>query len=65
MNNKKPLLLATNDDGIHSGFLINLVEELVKDFEVITCAPDGERSWVGHAITRPLPIHLMEHLLTV
>ena len=52
MNNKKPLLLATNDDGIHSGFLINLVEELVKDFEVITCAPDGERSWIGHAISR-------------
>jgi 5'-nucleotidase len=52
MSSKKPLLLATNDDGIQSGFLITLVEELVDDFEVITCAPDGERSWIGHAISR-------------
>ena len=52
MSSNKPLLLATNDDGIHSGFLITLVEELVKDFEVVTCAPDGERSWIGHAISR-------------
>ena len=52
MSSNKPLLLATNDDGINSGFLITLVEELVKDFEVVTCAPDGERSWIGHAISR-------------
>ena len=48
----KPLVLATNDDGIHSNFLIRLVEALSKNCEVITCAPDGERSWIGHAITR-------------
>src|SRR6056300_1013561 len=52
MTKEKPLLLATNDDGIQSGFLITLVEELVKDFDVVTCAPDGERSWIGHAISR-------------
>ena len=52
MSSNKPLLLATNDDGIQSGFLITLVKELVKDFEVVTCAPDGERSWIGHAISR-------------
>lgn len=52
MSRQKPLLLATNDDGIQSGFLITLVEELVKDFDVVTCAPDGERSWIGHAISR-------------
>ena len=52
MKSEKPLLLATNDDGIQSGFLISLVEELIKDFEVVTCAPDGERSWIGHAISR-------------
>ena len=52
MSSKKPLLLATNDDGIQSSFLITLVEELIKDFEVVTCAPDGERSWIGHAISR-------------
>ena len=21
-------------------------------FEIIVCAPDGERSWIGHAISR-------------
>jgi len=52
MSSNKPLLLATNDDGIQSGFLLTLVEELVKFFDVITCAPDGERSWIGHAISR-------------
>lgn len=49
---KKPLILATNDDGINSNFLIKLVEALSENCEVITCAPDGERSWIGHAITR-------------
>ncbi len=49
---KKPLILATNDDGISSNFLIQLVEALSENCEVITCAPDGERSWIGHAITR-------------
>ncbi len=48
----KPLILATNDDGINSNFLIRLVEALSKECEVFTCAPDGERSWIGHAITR-------------
>ena len=52
----KPLVLATNDDGIHSNFLIRLVEALSKNCEVITCAPDGERSWIGHAITRHHPL---------
>mgnify|MGYP002889891074 CR=1 FL=1 len=52
MSTEKPLVLATNDDGIDSEFLRVLVDELVKDFEVVTCAPDGERSWIGHAISR-------------
>ncbi len=52
MNTEKPLVLATNDDGIESGFLRALVTELAKNFEVVTCAPDGERSWIGHAISR-------------
>ena len=49
---EKPLILATNDDGINSNFLIRLVEAMSKECEVITCAPDGESSWIGHAITR-------------
>ena len=48
----KPLALVTNDDGIRSHFLHALVDALSDKFEVVTCAPNGERSWIGHAITR-------------
>jgi len=48
----KPSALVTNDDGIDSRFLRELVFALSKRFEVHVCAPDGERSWIGHAITR-------------
>ena len=51
-DNDKPLILATNDDGINSHFLIAMVEALSESYEVVTCAPDRERSWIGHAITR-------------
>ena len=40
MSTDKPLVLATNDDGIDSEFLCVLVEELVKEFEVVTCAAE-------------------------
>ena len=52
MNTSKPLILATNDDGIQSGFLLAMVKELAKIGEVMVCAPNGERSWIGHAISR-------------
>jgi 5'-nucleotidase len=48
----KPTVLVTNDDGIGSFFLIELASALSSRFEVFVCAPDGERSWIGHAITR-------------
>lgn len=52
MSIRKPLILATNDDGIQSKFLLAMVKELVGFAEVVVCAPDGERSWIGHAISR-------------
>ena len=52
MTQNKPLALLTNDDGIESSFLLALVEAFSSSFEVVTCAPDGERSWIGHAISR-------------
>ena len=52
MNSEKPLALLTNDDGIDSFFFRVLVEEAQEYFEVFICAPDGERSWIGHAISR-------------
>jgi len=49
---ERPTALVTNDDGIGSRFLIELANALRKEFEVFVCAPDGERSWIGHAISR-------------
>jgi len=47
-----PIALVTNDDGIGSRFLLELTSALIERFEVFVCAPDGERSWIGHAISR-------------
>ena len=47
-----PSVLVTNDDGIESRFLQELIEALRERFRVFACAPDGERSWIGHAISR-------------
>lgn len=50
--NKKPLAFVTNDDGIHTMFLHELVFALQKDFEVCVAAPKQEQSWVGRAVSR-------------
>ena len=48
---KKPLILITNDDGITSKGIFELVSA-VKDLgEIIVVAPDGPQSGKGHAIT--------------
>ncbi len=52
MNSAKPVALVTNDDGIDSNFLLVLCQELSSFFEIIICAPDDEKSWIGHAISR-------------
>ena len=52
MNSERPLALLTNDDGIDSNFLRVLIDEVSKLFEVVVCAPDQERSWISHAISR-------------
>ena len=60
MTADKPLALITNDDGINSYFLRVLVEEASEIFETIVCAPDGERSWIGHAISRHAELRAQE-----
>jgi len=52
MKSDKPLALITNDDSIDSYFLHVLVEEASKNFDIIVCAPEEEKSWIGHAISR-------------
>lgn len=48
----KPLALVTNDDGIDSAFLHELVRALQAEFRVAVAAPAFEQSWIGRAMTR-------------
>lgn len=60
MENKKPLILITNDDGFLAKGIEALIES-VKDLgEIIVVAPDGPRSGMSSAITslQPLRVHL-------
>lgn len=47
----KPLILVTNDDGITSLGILNLVTVMKELGEVLVVAPDGPQSGMGHAIT--------------
>jgi 5'-nucleotidase len=63
MENKKPLILICNDDGITAPGIRTLIEVMNKLGEVIVVAPDGPQSGMGHAITidgilRCDPIHI-------
>ena len=53
---KKPLLLITNDDGIHASGLINLIEAVRPLGEVVVVAPDVPRSGMSSAISAVNPI---------
>ena len=62
MENKRPLILITNDDGYQAKGIEALVES-VKDLgEIIVVAPDGPRSGMSSAITslQALRIHLVK-----
>jgi 5'-nucleotidase len=55
---KEPVILITNDDGISSPGIRNLVEA-VKDLgKVVVVAPDKPQSGMGHAITIGVPLRL-------
>ena len=58
-DDKRPIILVTNDDGINAPGIRNLVEA-VKDLgRVVVVAPDSPQSGMGHAITigHPLRLH--------
>jgi 5'-nucleotidase len=48
---QKPLILVTNDDGIHAPGIRALVEVAKKFGDVFVVAPDKPQSGMGHAIT--------------
>lgn len=48
---QKPLILVTNDDGITSRGIFNLVQVMKELGEVLVVAPNSPQSGMGHAIT--------------
>jgi len=53
-------ILVTNDDGINSRGIYDLVVALREIGDVIVIAPLGEQSAVGHALTVSLPLRVTE-----
>lgn len=53
-------ILVSNDDGIHSQGIYELVQELKKVGDVTVVAPSSEQSAVGHAITMKIPLRIKE-----
>lgn len=54
----KPHILVTNDDGIDSNGLFQLVNELQKFSVVSVVAPDRQQSAVGHMLTISKPLRV-------
>ena len=51
MTTKRPLILVTNDDGIHAPGIRFLIKIMNTFGDVIVVAPDAPQSGMGHAIT--------------
>ena len=62
MENKRPLLLISNDDGYQAPGIHSLVEMLSDYGDIIVCAPDSARSGYSCAFsaTEPLVLHCQE-----
>ncbi len=58
MTDSPPLLLCTNDDGIHAPGLAALIEAASAHGEVRTVAPDRQQSASSHALTLHRPLRL-------
>lgn len=54
----RPLILISNDDGIHSEGLHFLAKALKKIARVVIIAPDRERSGVSHSLTLQRPLRV-------
>lgn len=54
----KPVIFVTNDDGISSGGIRTLIEEMRQIGKVVVVAPDKPQSGTAHAITINVPLRL-------
>uniref|UniRef100_A0A0D6QSL7 Survival protein SurE-like phosphatase/nucleotidase domain-containing protein n=1 Tax=Araucaria cunninghamii TaxID=56994 RepID=A0A0D6QSL7_ARACU len=61
----RPILLLTNDDGIYAPGIRSLIALLVETgrYNVCVCAPDSEKSAVGHSITAHSKIAVRQVLI--
>jgi len=55
-----PLILVSNDDGVHSEGVVALADALRGLGEVVVVAPDRERSAVSHSLTLHRPLRVEE-----
>lgn len=55
-----PLILVSNDDGVHSEGIVALAEAVAGLGEVVVVAPDRERSAVSHSLTLHRPLRVEE-----
>jgi 5'-nucleotidase len=53
---ERPLILLSNDDGVHAPGLVELRKALLDVATVITVAPETEQSATGHGITLHRPV---------
>src|SRR5580698_606528 len=56
----RPLVLCSNDDGIHAPHLEALAQRLERFADVLVVAPERQRSAASHAITLHKPLRLNE-----
>lgn len=56
----KPLILITNDDGIHAYGIRNLIRIMRKLGDVLVVAPDKPMSGMGHAVTISSPLRVQK-----
>jgi 5'-nucleotidase len=53
-------IFVSNDDGIDSAGLLELVKALAAEHDIYVCAPDSQRSGTGHGITIARPVAVTE-----
>lgn len=58
MEEKKKVILVTNDDGITAPGIRNLIEAVSDLGKIVVVAPDKAQSGMGHAITIGVPLRL-------
>ncbi|MBN2165879.1 MAG: 5'/3'-nucleotidase SurE [Marinilabiliaceae bacterium] len=58
VDNKRPLILVTNDDGVHAGGINSLIEMVRPYGDVVVVAPNQSHSGMSHAITVKTPLYI-------